>query len=679
MPLIVFGNDGVEAVTLVRDDTPDFRPFEGDAGSIESEYLWGMLPDDLDDLPRQDRLLIESAWKGLIQYAAATLTEVAHLDQSASLINFPVRRPRRWLHLDLARKEDVSAGSPLLLDNLPGRRGARLLQTPDQVVQATVETAQDAAHVGAYLSLDHSVSEQARNRASVSIRLADIYRTTDNPAQELAPALSAGNEGWFLFGYGNLSLPVLAPGAYAAVSTLGRVAAVLSHSDGTATWAVSGDQVPLSSLNEEVAVSLEYFPQEDGTIRATARVGDVQVSSTAEASFRATQVVMLGADTRSQPRAPYTGLFSEAARTSFSVAMREVTWTDTSLHPELRAIPSLVTSVLGYQDRLVAGIDYVVAWDDEAKWSELRMLDTPTTDVWAEWAAFDSRLLEKLFGEFIGVPSVATGPDSLETKNKLVALLYGLLAGPQVGPLTAAISALAGVPVAMEAGPVITVDTSDVDPCIVVRGFATDRRYKYPAGLKPLVSVGDFVEKFDLLVEHPTVLDWTKGKEFVDALRLNTSSRKLFMEAQKFSAVQINIPYGSLGVSREDEGSPYNLPNQIHDYLDKALPLWCGALQVFLTLVKRVEDRFDMLDSQDWEGVLSVLTPLTNARDPRYNDSRGFLYDGSLLYNEAEYEVLKDRLSITATTSGAPITVHILGTDVTVPPLPASVTIDEPV
>ena len=151
------------------------------------------------------------------------------------------------------------------------------------------------------------------------------------------------------------------------------------------------------------------------------------------------------------------------------------------------------------------------------------------------------------------------------------------------------------------------------------------------------------------------------------------------MEAQKFSAVQIDIPYGSLGVSREDEDNLYNLPSQIHDYLDKALPLWCGALQVFLTLVKRVEDRFAMIDSQDWEGVLSVLTPLTNARDPRYNDSRGFLYDGSLLYNEAEYEVLKDRLSITATTSGAPVTVHILGTDVMVPTSPPTVNIAEPV
>jgi hypothetical protein len=553
------------------------------------------------------------------------------------------------------------------------------LQTPDVVIQTTLETAQDAAHAGAYLKLDYSVSEGARNRCTLKVQLGDVYGLSADPTVDRAPPLSSGNEAWFLFGYGDLSLPTLAPGAYAALSTLGRVAAVLSHADGTATWALAGSPLSAEELSEEVTLSLEYFPQEDGRTRAVASAGSVQVSSVAETSFRAKHVVMVGADVRSRPRIPYAGLFGEAARTSFSATLRRVEWTDTSLHPELRAIPSLVTEILGYQDRLIAGIDYVVAWDDERRWSELRLLEAPTTDMWAEWAAFDSRLLEKLFGEFIDVPTVATGPDTLEFKNKLVALFYGLLAGPQVGPLTAAVSALAGVPVAIESGQVITVDTSDVDPCIVVRGFATDRRYRYPAGLKPLVSVGDQVEKFDILVEHPVLLDWTNGSEFIDALRLNTSDRKLFLEAQKYSSVQINIPYGSLGVSREDEGDLRNLPNQIRDYLEKALPLWCGALQVFLTLVKRVEDRFVMIDSQSWEGVLSVLTPLTNARDPRYNDSRGFLYDGTLLYNEAEYEVLKDRLSVEAeNTSGAPVTVHILGTDVTIP-AGGTVTVDEPV
>jgi len=110
MPVIIYGLDGVESVRFRVDTAPDFHPLGGTAPGMDASFFWSMLPDDLADLPGGDRKLIESAWKGQLMHLAGALAEVAHLDQASSLLDFPIRLPRKWLRFHYWKPEEISSG-----------------------------------------------------------------------------------------------------------------------------------------------------------------------------------------------------------------------------------------------------------------------------------------------------------------------------------------------------------------------------------------------------------------------------------------------------------------------------------------------------------------------------------------------------------------------------------------
>ena len=105
--MIVFGTDGVEAVTLLRDDSA-FSPMVGESNDVLVSPLWRLMPSEFSLLPRRDRLVMESVWSGMLKAFASEMADAAFLDMTQSLLQFPVFRQRKWLRVDVLRGYDTT-------------------------------------------------------------------------------------------------------------------------------------------------------------------------------------------------------------------------------------------------------------------------------------------------------------------------------------------------------------------------------------------------------------------------------------------------------------------------------------------------------------------------------------------------------------------------------------------
>jgi len=660
-----YGADGAEAITLVNNPAPDYRPLTDSESFLDSSFFWSALPDDYDDLPSEDRAVAEAAWCAALQYSAGLLTEIAHRDQTASILNFPLRLQRKWLKFELLKSIDVGGGAPELVDATRRSRTAGLLRAPQSANETTLRLTPGNTHTGAYVDLTGTASSQAFLFATLLLQLRGDFPTGSTALDGPPPV--AAEEGWFLYGYGDLDEERLAPGAYAALSTTRRLAAVVVRPDGTSRWAICNESVDATLFEEGVRLGVKSRPVSGG-VEVTARVEtsdpdtEYNVSLVDDVAFTVDHVVLTTVDSRIEVDSPNSGEVIDA-RVPFTATMGVMQWADPTVHASTRSIPTLQPKVSNSIIRYQQSVDYDVAWDDIAGYAELRIFNgPPEKDLWASAVAFDGGLIEKVWGTMSGVVS---GPDTPQLLNLLAAIEYGLHGGPHPRPLSAAVGALSGAPMAVEDGVVIEVDTGPDTPVIVVRGFDEDRRYYYPTTLKRTVSVGDEVTKLQMLCEVPTIRDWTSGEELTSRLRLGHSVHALIRsEIEKFSAIHIEIPAGAVGVSSEFEGRLDSLPARLTKYLGDALALWLGSFRLFLALIHSIEDRVPLDDVADFDGEVAIRTPLTNARDPRYNEGAGYVYDGTLAYNEGDRDTLRDRLEVLAeNTVGPPVVIHIFGAD----------------
>jgi len=235
------------------------------------------------------------------------------------------------------------------------------------------------------------------------------------------------------------------------------------------------------------------------------------------------------------------------------------------------------------------------------------------------------------------------------------------------------VGALTGVPIALEGGTVVSL-VRGTDPAVVIRSYDRDRTYHYPASAKLRVRRGSVVRKLDPLCELPKIRDWTSGRMFTSLLRMGRADAFIGFEIEKYSALHIEIPAGSPGTR---PGDPASILDQLDEYY-RALALWVGNFRLFVTLLFSLQDSLEITDEITAHGLLHLRSALTLGEDPRYNDERGYVYDGSFVYDSALLEILPDHLTVDATnTSGAPITVHIFGADYAIP-AGGTVTVTEP-
>lgn len=647
MSFFIADEDGFEVLSMVLDRFEGFVPLFKTGSTLDSSFFWRALPDDYDDLPVRDREYIQEIWKGLMMTAGATLAETMHLDQANGLIDFPIHLQRKWLHYELETVHDLAAANVNFETNLNGEAGSRLLFGGDLASDSYLELTQGGRHEGAWIQLGGPHIERATTRLELRCRLVA-------PKTEVAPLdltdttpPSSDNEVWVLVGYGDLSRERMAPGVYAAVSTLGRVGVCSRSPGGVLQWEISEESVDAVQAGGQIAIRLWYdgaTDEEPGfatvQVQAVDDLDDVaNLGVEVEDTFLAKQVVITTPDTRVPIDPDFLELLRSGAGKGVALILDELTLLDVSLHRQTRRIPLLQPRISDDADILVQDVDFRVHWvrDEDEEWAALHFVEQPDAILWAELTSFDNRLLEKIFGPVLGTPLASKGPDSEAFKNRLFGLFYGLLSGPHPGPLALAVGALGGVPIAMKPGEVISLVGPAGEPAITVREFDHDRVYVYPPLLTPRVAVGDSVRQFDPLTEYPRILDWTDGKEFAVSTPFGN-------EVEKFSSFLVQLPYGVLGAFAEDEG-PTSLPKQVREYLSRAQAIWVGTFRLFLRLVAKISDDLTLTDEHSYEGLLTFRDAMTLALDPRYNDGRGFYYDQpGLIYNSAELSILRDRL-----------------------------------
>ena len=660
MTFVVSDSDGLEILTVVLDNSEGFAPRMGTGTSLNPSFFWRMLPSDFEDLPVSDRRKIEAIWSGMTQFFSAVLAETAHLDQATGLIDHPVRVPRKWIQYELEKFYDLSKFVSALNTNLSGDARQRLLFGGSELNQTYMELTQGGRNTGAWVALGGPHIEQAtvRSELRVSFRSFTPGSVPQEPSE--LPNLSGSTESWFLSGYGNLSKDRMSSGVYAAVSTLGRVAVMSRRDGGSMDWTITTETVDAIREGTQVDIRLWYEGARAGqpgfaTVEVTS-VDDPEdsavVSAEVEGTFKAQHFVLSAPDTRVPVSSETVRLLSEGQGRSFGVLLHSLTYLDVSVDRRTRNVPILQPRVSDLEGVIVQDLDFFVHSVDTSleKWAALHFIEQPEAILWADSVGLDNRILEKTFGPLIQTRYSSKGPDSEKFKNRLFGLLYGLLAGPHPDVLAVALSSLGGIPVAMRPGEVIAIEGPRGEPAIVVRETDHERVYGYPPLLRPVVSVGDTVQPFDILVEGVRVQDWYDGgRTFAERL---VSEGIISNEVEKYVGLLVEIPYGADGGFAEDSG-PASLPNQVLNYLRRAQAIWGGIFRTFFRMIARIGDDLLLDDDLSFDGLLTLRDALTRARDPRYNDGRGFLYDASgLVYNEADVEILKDRLIVRAFNDG---------------------------
>lgn len=653
MTFIVSDSEGIEVLSVLTDPSEGFVPRLGTGTTLDPSFFWRALPSDYDDLKSSDKKQIEAIWSSMMQYFSAVLAETAHLDQAVGLVDHPVRLPRKWIHYELERYVDLSVLTDSLKNNLPGDVGGRLLKGGDTVNRTYLEMTQGGRHRGAYIELGGPHIEAATVRAELRLAFRDPVPRAVPLDVEALPVLSSSTEIWLLAGYGDLSKERQAPGVYLALSTQGRVGIMSRKVDGEQEWTIAADTIASVRSGGELVLQLWYEGQTAtqpgyATARVSAKGEEVVVSAEVEGPFKAKHFALLTPDTRVPVAADVVTLLSSGSGRSFSVLLDTLTYLDVSCDARTRYIPTLQPRVSDEEGVLVQGIEYdIYAVDTNLeKWAAIHFVEQPESILWADSVGLDARLLEKTFGKLLGTTLTSKSPDSEKFKNRIFGMLYGLLAGPHTTPLAVALSAIGGVPVAMRPGTVIAVEGPRGEPAIVVQEYDHERVYPYPPLLRPTVSLGDVVLPFQLLTEGVEVFDWTSGgRQFLQALQ---DQGIISHEVEKFSAFLVEVPYGVDGGFSEDAGD-YSFPSKTREFLQRIQAIWVGVFRTFFRMVARLSDVALVGDSVSWEGLLTLRDSVTNARDPRYNDGRGFLYDASgLVYNEADVEILRERLLVQA-------------------------------
>jgi hypothetical protein len=697
MSFLVALGDGFEVLTPTQ-GPETYEPYVGTSAGLDLQAFWGVVPDDLMELPDEDRKIIETMWGGLIQYAAGFLTASAHLDQSRSLLDFPLHLQRRWLRFEIERAYDLS-GAVGLVDRTEGSPGSG-------ITYATKSAPNKISLYGGGAPAQVGVALRSAVRWDATLRW-DIQLKLDVDLD------SGAEEGWMLLGYANTRQveATSQSGVWAAISTLGRVGWLCVTSgegglkgalvDGQVKF-VLGEETFTYLPDETLQISAWYDPGAEGFDTPTAAWATLRVVNTgtgSEANLK-TRITPTTTPSTGTPlhQGWYGDLFCIQSPTgdilpwapgldtgefTLQVTPHHLSFLDPSVDGRIRHIPLLQPKVSTDEGFLRYSLEFDLVRDQaKDRWAYLRFEDQPDAVLWADAVALDGALLSKMYTPLTGVASYLGTSDTAKLRTQVIGALYGLLAGPHLGPLSAAVGGLLGVPIAIRDGIVKGFISVGGTPGIVVEEVDRERVYTYPEGGVVLVELGDTVTRLQSLVELPEVHDWVSAPHAL--------ANAVSEEMEKFRTVLVRIPSTYIMAEYKDLPRPLtdaivaafsrDLSTRLRQYLLNALAVWCSVAGILFQIFYRTVDDLDLTDAfrlsgrkdNDDEGIfpyaqfprdrtyLTIKDALTNGDQPMYNVD-GHLYGDhgeacppeGLLYNQGELLILPDRVNFTVTYSGA--------------------------
>jgi len=707
MSFFILLPDGFEVITPAQ-SREDFEPLLGTAEEVKVGALWGIVPDDLQELPAREHRVIESMWRGLVQYFGDMLARTSHLDQTRSLLDFPIHLQRKWLHFDVTRTYELQTEQADLFDSTADAAGSYLSSNSDGeyvVNQFNLYGTDALARLGVRLRSSMSCDTLVRFETRMSL---DVTLNTSS------------TEGWFLVGYANTSLRTASrySGLYVAISSAGRLG-LLAVSEGSSFTGTltAGDVIfflhteTLGDLaGRELSLRMWYDGQTSGLDPTNLALVTIELEDVDTGEVIRQEQALTFVDSGTQVFAPwwadsfcFQSVPLELARLvpdmgpgdySFRILPGDTLFIDPTLSPMIRHVPILQPNVSNDDEFLRAGLEFELVRDPGGAWAYLRFEDTPAARLWAEASALDGELMSKMFAPLTGVADLLETSDGLKLKTQIIGALYGLVSGPHLGPLAAAIGGLLGAPIAVRPGIVLELVTMGGSTAIVVQEVERERVYPYPLGSELLVEVGDAVDKFQPLVRMPEIHDWISAPTRLAA--------QVTEEVQKYSTFLTEVPVEYFMAEYNELPTPltaaivdtfsFNFSERIRRYLLNAVAVWCGVADLVITIAAKMGEDLELTDDLAFSSRLdgeteydlatyprdrTLLThrdALTGALDPRYN-AWGLEYEdgpvdpdaippGDLLYNQAEIWVLDSRVSFTATYDlgpGADVTMGVYG------------------
>jgi hypothetical protein len=632
MPFIFHDMGSLEFVTTIQSSSR-YRPVLGQEVG-DPRFLWGVVGDDLHFLPGTDKQLVESLWRAALQLVSSELADAAYVDATKSLLSFPTSRERRWYPLDVFRDVDVA--------NSPGELTYSVTHAPGAYANPT--------STGLELGLHHGGSTTWVGVKTASrFPLATVLRSQC----VLTMGSSSPTELWMVYGYATLGDMRTCP-AGIAVSTAGSVGTW----DG-ATLTTVGTVDPTQELT--LSMWLDAANHGYGSGRAVVQVTDGTSTVRAPVDVTTTGLLVDGVYLMAPTTSLVASGFPGGALEIVKAKVDQISFIDAAIPTDIKEIPVIRTEPRVAADSLIASVDYIVVkYDDDI--SYIQWFVQPPEKVWAESMDLYSTQLIDSFGQSVGVPTLLSQlQDDPYVLNRITALLYGLVTGPTTEALRVGLSGACGCPVAVEEGTVVRMHDSIGRPAIVVRQVRGIRTYYYSPGLRPTVTPGQVVSRWQALCTGPRVRDWVTATKADIVDKLIASG---VPEMGKFSSLFVDIPAGSETLLTSDP----SIVDEITRYLERALPVWMGTLRVFITTLLDFTEDLSPTDEVFFRGrffdaahltytyadvgtygatVYTHRDTFTDAIDARYGDPRGFAYDGSLDYGEADEQIFKDQLHFT--------------------------------
>ena len=573
----------LEVVSTLPAAPEEFSPKLGTANDINAKHLWRGLPTDLLDLPENDRGLVEQVWTAMVQSAGNVLSEVLYTAQSVYLAEAPVVRPKKWVRLDF--KRDYLLGVDFV-EFEPRANITAYQRNPvssDEMELVTVRTDQL-----------NRISTELPNPCSCDVHLdfrGNAYFSAMRGLRQFQVGVFQSETNFRPTSGVFLTLQYEEPRWVLRIVELTddvrRVIVLGSATEVTDTFRLGWNPVS-RELSYDLGGIAGVYP-----VPGRFRVKEIGFTSS---TFEG----MLSAD----------GVDRES-----SIIISGVSLKQSSIPASVQYLPSLQPSLLQRESILWDQLDYWVSRRDGGAVLQFRDEDSVPDYAWAEYVGEESFTFRDDWGRMLDVPyPLVNRPNSETFRNLLIGLFYGLLHGPHVTPIYAAISAMAGVPICMGDGVVTALHDRQGTPAIVVKEKGRSRVYYYADYISVTLKPGDEVKYLQLLGDSGTVFTWGDGNPMLNIVKTTLGS-----EAEKFKYLLIQYPVELIDrfESREE------LESITVSYLKNALPLWVGIANATFLYLIQLRDHLRMEDE------LLLPEEVVNLFDSTNQEQEPFIYASS--------------------------------------------------
>jgi hypothetical protein len=267
-------------------------------------------------------------------------------------------------------------------------------------------------------------------------------------------------------------------------------------------------------------------------------------------------------------------------------------FSDPSSSLRIREIPLLQDKPRNPTATWVGGVDFHITPQPEGALFEFPVV--PADRVWAEYVAYDERLLSDIYGANVGV----VGDSSEDYKTRLRGLYYAYFRGPRRADIRTGVHLLLGLPVADLAGTVQELETDYTG--LLTRIRVADKDYTFPKNIGTELQMGDAVAQFQPLCRGVEVVDWITDPYW-------WTRHAGLHELQKYHTFELQAETEAPDL----KGLPFAL-----SFIANIAPTW---KRPFFSAVTRAADDIEVGDDIAFRAVLKLWDTLDDAPIPRYD------------------------------------------------------------